>query len=254
MSPDGSRSPETERTIGPPADALLEWHRGGRSVLLGTSPHGLELRLRGERPGNGVRAALGEVLARPVDRRHPIARILKGLEGRPGPVVDATAGLGGDTGVALAASDRTVLACESQPLVGAVLLDACRIGREVGWKGLDRLRVRLGDARAELERLGRAGDAPALVIVDPMFPPRRKGSALPPKPMQRLRDLADGDPGTAAVATAALLEAAAEAGAERVVLKRPPEAAVPDSRLPAPTFEIETKLLRWVVWERPRIT
>ena len=47
-----------------------------------------------------------------------------------------------------------------------------------------------------------------------------------------------------------LLGAAERADAGRIVLKRPPEAIVPDTSLGPPTFEISTKLLRWSVWER----
>ena len=48
----------------------------------------------------------------------------------------------------------------------------------------------------------------------------------------------------------ALLLAADAAGASRIVLKRPPDAAVPETPIGAPTFEISTRLLRWSVWER----
>ncbi|MEE2971670.1 MAG: hypothetical protein VX672_00970, partial [Planctomycetota bacterium] len=83
-------------------------------------------------------------------------------------------------------------------------------------------------------------------------PPRRRSSALPPKPMQRLRTLLAEEGKAVHLEVERLLAAADRAGASRIVLKRPPDAPAPDSPLGAPTFEISTKLLRWSVWERRR--
>ena len=69
--------------------------------------------------------------------------------------------------------------------------------------------------------------------------------------MQRLRALlGEQDRERVRGEVEALLEAADRAGAARIVLKRPPDAATPESPLGTPTFEISTKLLRWSVWER----
>ena len=38
--------------------------------------------------------------------------------------------------------------------------------------------------------------------------------------------------------------------ARRVILKRPPDAEITFGEIGKPTFTIETKLLRWEVWER----
>ena len=71
--------------------------------------------------------------------------------------------------------------------------------------------------------------------------------------MQRLRDLAETPTvEDAERETEDLLHAAAASGAARIVLKRPPEAAWPTDAIGKPTFEIETRLVRWVVWERGR--
>ena len=109
--------------------------------------------------------------------------------------------------------------------------------------------VHRGDSQAYLEH---AEVPPALVVIAPMFPPRRRASALPPKPMQRLRALLEGEERTVSAEVECLLAAADRAGASRIVLKRPPDAAAPESPLGPPTFEISTKLLRWSVWERRR--
>ncbi len=244
---------------------IARWHGVGRVVVLGRDVGGgLEVRLPDERPGTGVSAAVDDVLRRPIDARHPLRRIVRGLTevGDPSvnPIIDATAGLGGDAAVAaLAAPDRVVLACERHPLIGAVLEDGVRRARAVGHEPASRIRVLPLDARAILRWFARRDSEtgerlrppPAMVILDPMFPPRRRSSALPPKPMQRVRDLAE----TPTVAeaeseTAELLREAAESGAARIVLKRPPEARWPVEVLGRPTFEIETRLVRWGVWER----
>ena len=85
---------------------------------------------------------------------------------------------------------------------------------------------------------------PAAIVLDPMYPPRRKTSALPPKGMQALRMLhADGggdDP-------EGLLAAAFAASPGRVLLKRPPEAPVMVDR--PVTFSVGSKLVRWDAWE-----
>ena len=207
---------------------------------------------------------MDDVLRRPLDARHPLRRIVRGLaessDPAASPIIDATAGLGGDAAVAaLAAPDRTVLACERHPLIGAVLEDGIRRARAVGHDPASRIRVLPLDARAILRWFAQRHPdtgyrvllAPALVILDPMFPPRRKSSALPPKPMQRLRDLAE-TPSVeyAERETEDLLRAAAASGAARIVLKRPPEAAWPTDVIGKPTFEIETRLVLWGVWER----
>ena len=101
--------------------------------------------------------------------------------------MDLTGGLGTDTAIAAAsAGSRRVLACERHPVVAALLEDGRRRAVAAGLEPATRIEVHHGDA---VDRLRREGDPPALVMIDPMFPPRRKSSALPPKPMQRLRSL-----------------------------------------------------------------
>ncbi len=234
---------------------ILRWETPGGAVLLGASPEGrFELRTPGDRPGRGVTAAVAGMFESPPDRRHPLARIVRGIgaESNAGrPIVDATAGLGGDAAVAaIADPTRRVLACERHPLLAAVLEHEVHRARAAGHEAATRIEVRPTDAVGVLESFDPA-DGPALVILDPMFPPRRRSSALPPKPMQRIRELAETpDPETAEREATTMLDLAAAAGAGRIVLKRPPESGHPVTALGRPTFEIETKLVRWMVWER----
>lgn len=198
---------------------------------------GLELRRVDDPPGQGVRAELAAV------RRgsHPLARAIRGAKG---PVIDATAGLGGDSGV-LASLGREVLAIERDPILFRMLEDAHR--RLADSDRAARLHLRHADARTALATLEAPFTLPAAIILDPMYPARRSSSALPPKPMQLLRSLlsADADPDD----TESLVASAFASPARRVVLKRPPEAGPPGGH-GKPTFSIESKLVRWDVWER----
>ncbi|MCH2161217.1 MAG: class I SAM-dependent methyltransferase [Phycisphaerales bacterium] len=207
---------------------------------------GLELRTADERPGQGVRATPFLALERGdhAASSHPLGRILRGVNG---PVIDATAGLGADAGVA-AALGREVLCLERDRVVHALLADALQRARgEAELVVAARMRLQCADACEALPTLSEEWQNPGVVMLDPMFPPRRRSSALPPKGMQRLRELLEagplGDVGQ-------LLRAAHDSPARRVVLKRPPEAVVDYGECGKPTYVIETKLLRWEVWDR----
>ena len=104
-----------------------------------------------------------------------------------------------------------------------------------------------GDSTRLLGSLPSPFDDPAAIVLDPMYPPRRKSSALPGKSMQLMRVLLGGSSSDTAVD--ALLGAAFATRARRIVLKRPPEATTPES-FREPTFSITSKLVRWDVWER----
>lgn len=216
-------------------------------MLLEAGPNGLELRIPGERLGSGVRGEIATALERRMEAGHPLRRIIGGLPDSTNPIVDATAGLGGDAAIAAASSARMVVACERDPVVAALLEDGRDRAVASGLEPARRIEVHRGDASGIL---GKGGMAPALVMLDPMFPPRRKSSALPPKPMQRLRALLGEGSLDVFREVESLLVAADLAGASRIVLKRPPDAPAPESPLGPPTFEISTKLLRWSVWER----
>ena len=216
-------------------------------MLLESGPAGLELRVRGERPGRGIRGEIHTSLERRLEAGHPLRRIIAGLPESSDPIIDATAGLGGDAAIAAASSNRRVLACERHPVVAALLEDG-RI-RAVASDLEPARRIEVHPCEAS-EILTREGEPPGLVMLDPMFPPRRRSSALPPKPMQRLRALLGEGSLDVFREVESLLVAADLAGASRIVLKRAPDAPAPESPLGPPTFEISTKLLRWSVWER----
>lgn len=153
-------------------------------------------------------------------------------------LVDATAGLGYDAFL-LAVAGFRVRAVERSPDVASLFEDGLRRAMED-----PRLRDLLG-GRLSLER----GDArviladtrPEVVYLDPMYPPKRRTSALPSKEMQLVRALVGDD------LDAAELFTAARNAAPRVVVKRPAHAPA----LAEPTSSIEGKLARFDVFVRP---
>jgi len=159
--------------------------------------------------------------------------------GRP-TVLDATAGLGRDA-FRLAYHGCHVTAIERSAILFALLEDGvARAMREPDIaEQLDgRLRVWPGDARAYLRSLPPA-DAPDVVYLDPMFPPKKK-SALVKIEMPSLRHLVGNDPDAAD-----LFEVARATARRRVVVKRhrhaPPLA-------PDPTHAHADKTTRYDVY------
>ncbi|MHC4840372.1 MAG: class I SAM-dependent methyltransferase [Planctomycetota bacterium] len=123
-------------------------------------------------------------------------------------VVDATAGLGRDVFV-LAHNGCHVTAIEGNRVVAALLADAAHRA------GVETLTVVEGDS---LELMSEHANG-AVVYLDPMFPGRSKSAAVK-KEMQYLQllELPESNP-------LILLEAARDAGAAKVVMKRPAKSA-----------------------------
>lgn len=162
-----------------------------------------------------------------LNRRQPLLRAV----GRARRVVDATAGLGGDACL-LAWAGYRVLALERVPVVAALLADAL-----VHAPGdVPRPDLLPGDARELLPVLR---PAPEVVFVDPMFPARRRTSALARKPQRSLRRLVGGD-----ADAGELLAVARRCAGDRVVVKRPPEAPP----LAEPDIQYRGKLVRYDVY------
>ena len=175
---------------------------------------GLEALLGGDRPGRGLVVDWGRLELRGLAGQ-PLVRALGGARS----VLDATAGLGYDAFL-IAATGRTVVAVERCERVFRLLADGHRRATADPGRGLAAIAARIavvhGDAR---ERLTESGVMPEAIYLDPMFPPKRRVAALPPKEMQVVRALAGEDP------DAEELLAAARASGARVILKRPRHAA-----------------------------
>lgn len=169
---------------------------------------GLEALLAGDRPGRGLVVDWSRLDLRGLAGQ-PLVRAL----GTARTVLDATAGLGYDSFL-IAATGRTVVAVERREPVFRLLADAHR--RAADDPRLAAIAGRItpveGDARG-LMRESRT--RPEAIYLDPMFPPKRRAAALPPKEMQVVRALVGDD------ADAEELIAAARASGGRVVLKRP---------------------------------
>lgn len=130
-------------------------------------------------------------------------------------VADATAGLGGDA-VHLAALGYQVTAIERHPVVSALTEDALKRARAERLLA-DNPAWHTGDARAILPQLS---PAPATIYLDPMFPAKRKKSAAVRKEMRLLRLLVEEHEDAAD-----LLRVARQIATDRVVVKRPIDAA-----------------------------
>jgi 16S rRNA (guanine1516-N2)-methyltransferase len=142
----------------------------------------------------------------PVSRRGPLARAL----GRStGTLIDATAGWGQDAVLAWMMGLK-VTAIERSSVIGALLQDGVR--RFERCEHTDgRMQIVVADARTCLPHL--SADC---VYLDPMFPPRRKASALARRPLRVLRELVGNDDDRDE-----LFECAWRAANRRVVTKRP---------------------------------
>ncbi len=170
-----------------------------------------------------------------VSRRQPLGRA---LGARTHHIVDATAGLGEDTFL-LAAMGYEVTAVERCPVVAALLADGVMRARKLTLQPTIGRRVSVirGDARQVIPRLAHKPDS---IYVDPMFPLKRKSSALTRKPLRVLRDLAGDDEDAAE-----LLQVCLRHARHRVVVKRPLRAA---SLGPDPSLIYRGKLARYDVY------
>lgn len=158
-------------------------------------------------------------------------------------IVDATAGFGSDA-ARLALMGYRVIALEQVPIVASMLQDALvrskqnpQLTKAFG----GRLKFIEVDATHWLLQNKGVG----VVYLDPMFPPKRKKSALPPGHIQLLQSLV-GDVNH--TATENLFQAALNAATHRVVVKRPSHAPPMGEN---PVAIHEGKLVRYEVY-RPQ--
>lgn len=191
------------------------------------------------RTARGVAADFDTLDLRPgraaLTRRQPLARAI-GREAST--VVDATAGLGQDS-VLLASLGWTITSVERSPIIAALLAD-----------GLDRLAATPhgGDIRARITLINAdartwlpdASSPPDVIYVDPMFPPRRKRSALTKQSVRTIRAVVGEDPDAED-----LLQIARNRAMQRIVVKRPTDAGPLGS---APDFHLAGKLARYDVY------
>lgn len=193
------------------------------ALLLEVTPERLQLRPSGAHGSGPVAIDLSEGT---VGRRRreaglyktPLARALGVTRARAPFVLDATGGLGTDSGL-LAWMGCRVHAVEKSPVLAALWRDAlARLERESP-EVAARVTFEEADAHDVLTRLQEepAAERPEVVYLDPMFPARTK-SALVKKEMQVLQAL-HGDPSDEDATT--LLTLARQTATKRAVIKRP---------------------------------
>ncbi len=173
----------------------------------------------------------------------PSGHILKraiGYKGKPLRVLDATAGFGQDSMLAVVMGCE-VIAVEKSPVVAAVLQDGLRraLQEDASLKEkLARLKVVSADSLAYLKSAPRMD----VVYLDPMFDKPKK-KAKSPKEMQLLQELL-GPPPTAEEHKE-LFSLAFERALGRVVVKRPLKAIVGG---PTPTHSFKGQSIRYDIY------
>jgi 16S rRNA (guanine1516-N2)-methyltransferase len=154
-------------------------------------------------------------------------------------VVDATTGWGQDS-LAIFRMGYEVSCIERSPVMAELLADGFNRLALLDW--VQRLQLQpprliLGNAIDELVSLS---SRPDCIYLDPMFPPKRKKSALAKKSMMVLRDLLGDDEDKELLFTAAL-----KAAGKRVVVKSPDYAQPLGGK---PDVSFQGKLLRYDVY------
>lgn len=167
-------------------------------------------------------------------RRQPLA---KAVGTKAQIVADATAGMGGDS-LLLAHFGYHVVAIERSPVVAELLADGLqRWGGDSSHQLQQNISLCVGDAKEILPTLN---PAPDVVYLDPMFPPKRKKSALANKQVRMLRELVGNDDDAPQ-----LLAVALRVARQRVVVKRPTYAPPLAGK---PSFCYTGKLVRYDVY------
>jgi 16S rRNA (guanine1516-N2)-methyltransferase len=154
-------------------------------------------------------------------------------------VVDATTGWAQDS-LAIFRMGYEVLCMERSPVMAALIADGFQRLALKDWvlnRQLQPPRLWQGNA---IELLGNLPEAPDCIYLDPMFPPKRKKSALAKKAMTVLRDILGDDEDREA-----LFAAAWQATGRRVVVKSP-DYAEPIAGKPSESYQ--GKLLRYDVY------
>ncbi|GAB4255842.1 MAG: class I SAM-dependent methyltransferase [Methylomicrobium sp.] len=154
-------------------------------------------------------------------------------------VVDATTGWGQDS-LHIFRMGYRLRCIERSPVMFELLRDAFKRLAELDWVKSLSLELPELIAGNAIDILTGLEPKPDCIYIDPMFPPKRKKSALAKKSMTILHDLLGDDPDKQA-----LFEAAMQAAAKKVVVKSP-DYAEPLGGKPSQSFQ--GKLLRYDVY------
>ncbi|TSA41291.1 MAG: hypothetical protein D4R63_03745 [Methylococcaceae bacterium] len=165
--------------------------------------------------------------------------LAKALGRKTKSVIDATTGWGQDS-LHIFRMGYDVHCIERSPVMIALLKDGLQRLSQETWVQNCALSVPClleGDA---IELLSTLPSVPDAIYIDPMFPPKRKKSALAKKSMMVLRDLLGDDEDKEQLFTAAY-----KAAGKRVVVKSPDDA---QPLMDKPTHSFKGKLLRYDVY------
>jgi 16S rRNA (guanine1516-N2)-methyltransferase len=175
-------------------------------------------------------------------RSWPIAKtgaLAQALGRKTKTIVDATAGWGQDS-LAMFRMGFDVTCIERSPIMATLLADGFRRLSEQPWmQQLELAPPQLMTGNA-INLLGQLSFQPDCIYLDPMFPPKRKKSALAKKTILLLRELVGDDEDKSQLFAAAL-----KATGKRVVVKSP-DYAEPLGGKPNECFH--GKLLRYDVY------
>jgi 16S rRNA (guanine1516-N2)-methyltransferase len=154
-------------------------------------------------------------------------------------VIDATTGWAQDS-LHIFRMGYDLRCIERSPIMLALLEDAFNRLEQLDW--MQRLKLSAPQLLAgnAIDVLAGLDDAPDCIYIDPMFPAKRKKSALPKKSMLILRDLLGDD-----LDREALFEAAFAAATKKVVVKCPDHAEPLGGK---PSVSFGSKLLRYDVY------
>lgn len=154
-------------------------------------------------------------------------------------VIDATTGWAQDS-LAMFRMGYDLQCIERSPVMAELIRDGFNRLAQKDWmqnRQLQPPKLLVGNA---IKLLGNLQEAPDCIYLDPMFPPKRKKSALAKKAMTVLRDILGDDEDRAD-----LFAAAWQATGKRVVVKSP-DYAEPMGGKPSETYQ--GKLLRYDVY------
>jgi 16S rRNA (guanine1516-N2)-methyltransferase len=177
----------------------------------------------------------GEQRSYPAPKQGALAQAL----GKSKTVVDATTGWGQDS-LFMFRMGFSVSCIERSPVMAMLLQDAFKRLRQCDWVQALNLEVPQLLQGNAIELLATLDTPPDCIYLDPMFPPKRKKSALAKKSMQILHELIGQDADKEQLFTAAL-----QATGKRIVVKSP-DYAEPLGGKPQQSFS--GKLVRYDVY------